>query len=92
MTVSLKQAIGLEKSGREDAGTIHGKTHLGRFGGDALTYYGRWTYKREEATRRGAKASFLIHTDSSAGNDDSICRCDTILAQLSSYLLCLYPC
>ena len=25
-----------------------------RFGGKALTYYGRWTYKYEEAMRRGA--------------------------------------
>ena len=32
------------------------------FGGTALTYYGRWTYKFEEAARRGAKACFIIHT------------------------------
>lgn len=32
-----------------------------------LTYYGRWTYKIEEAERRGAKAIILIHTDDSAG-------------------------
>src|SRR5450631_675272 len=33
------------------------------FGGKALTYYGRWTYKFEEAARRGAKACFIIHTN-----------------------------
>ena len=33
------------------------------FGGTALTYYGRWTFKFEEAARRGAKACFIIHTD-----------------------------
>src|SRR5262245_30868873 len=33
------------------------------FGGKALTYYGRWTYKYEEATRRGAKAVLIIHTN-----------------------------
>ncbi len=37
------------------------------FGGKALTYYGRWTYKYEEAARKGAKGVILIHTDASAG-------------------------
>ncbi|MFQ5701268.1 MAG: M28 family peptidase, partial [Acidobacteriota bacterium] len=37
------------------------------FGGKALTYYGRWTYKYEEAARRGAIGALLIHTDESAG-------------------------
>ena len=31
------------------------------FNGKALTYYGRWTYKYEEAARRGAVAAILIH-------------------------------
>lgn len=37
------------------------------FGGKALTYYGRWSYKYEEALRRGAAAVLLIHTDETAG-------------------------
>jgi len=37
------------------------------FGGRALTYYGRWTYKFEEATRRGAVAALIIHTTPTAG-------------------------
>jgi Zn-dependent M28 family amino/carboxypeptidase len=37
------------------------------FGGPALTYYGRWTYKYEEAARHGAKAVFIIHTTPTAG-------------------------
>jgi hypothetical protein len=37
------------------------------FGGKALTYYGRWTYKYEEAARRGALGAILLHTDQSAG-------------------------
>jgi len=37
------------------------------FGGRALTYYGRWTYKYEEATRKGAVAAILIHTTPTAG-------------------------
>jgi Zn-dependent M28 family amino/carboxypeptidase/peroxiredoxin len=32
-----------------------------RFGGPALTYYGRWTYKFEEAARRGAAGVLLVH-------------------------------
>jgi Zn-dependent M28 family amino/carboxypeptidase len=38
----------------------------GRFAGKSLTYYGRWTYKFEEARRRGAAGILLIHTDASA--------------------------
>jgi Zn-dependent M28 family amino/carboxypeptidase len=37
------------------------------FGARTLTYYGRWTYKYEEAARRGAVGAILIHTDQSAG-------------------------
>jgi Zn-dependent M28 family amino/carboxypeptidase len=37
------------------------------FGGRALTYYGRWTYKYEEALRRGAVAAIIIHTTPTAG-------------------------
>jgi len=39
----------------------------GFFGGPALTYYGRWTYKYEEAARRGAAAVLIVHTDATAG-------------------------
>jgi Zn-dependent M28 family amino/carboxypeptidase len=44
------------------------------FGGSALTYYGRWTYKFEEAARRGAKACFIIHTNATAGYPYSVVR------------------
>ncbi len=33
----------------------------GPFEGRAMTYYGRWTYKFEEAARQGAAAAFIIH-------------------------------
>lgn len=33
----------------------------GRFGGDALTYYGRWSYKFERALKAGAAACLVIH-------------------------------
>jgi Zn-dependent M28 family amino/carboxypeptidase len=42
------------------------------FGGKALTYYGRWTYRFEEAARRGAKACFIIHTRETAGYPYSV--------------------
>jgi Zn-dependent M28 family amino/carboxypeptidase len=37
------------------------------FGGKALTYFGRWTYKFEIAAKKGALGVLLIHTDASAG-------------------------
>jgi Zn-dependent M28 family amino/carboxypeptidase len=46
----------------------------GFFGGRALTYYGRWTYKLEEASRRGAAGALLIHTDASAGYGWNVVR------------------
>jgi Zn-dependent M28 family amino/carboxypeptidase len=40
---------------------------VGRFGGRAMTYYGRWTYKYEEAARRGAIGALVIHETEAAG-------------------------
>ena len=37
------------------------------FAGPSLTYYGRWTYKFEEAARRGAVAALIVHTTPTAG-------------------------
>jgi Zn-dependent M28 family amino/carboxypeptidase len=36
-------------------------TTTGPFSGRAMTYYGRWTYKYEEAARQGAAAAFIVH-------------------------------
>jgi Zn-dependent M28 family amino/carboxypeptidase len=38
-----------------------------RFGGRRMTYYGRWTYKFEEAARRGAIAALIVHDTEGAG-------------------------
>jgi Zn-dependent M28 family amino/carboxypeptidase len=38
----------------------------GPFGGKAMTYYGRWTYKYEEAARQGAAAALIIHDEAPA--------------------------
>ncbi|WBO21684.1 M28 family metallopeptidase [Sphingomonas abietis] len=37
------------------------ETGEGDFGGKAMTYYGRWTYKYEEGARRGAAGVLVIH-------------------------------
>ncbi|QNK00293.1 M28 family metallopeptidase [Dyella telluris] len=37
------------------------ETGVGDFGGKAMTYYGRWTYKYEEAARQGAAGMLIIH-------------------------------
>jgi Zn-dependent M28 family amino/carboxypeptidase len=65
-----------EKGWNDYAGIdMHGKTALilindpdyeqegltGLFNGRAMTYYGRWTYKFEEAARQGAAAALIVH-------------------------------
>lgn len=42
------------------------------FKGDTMTYYGRWTYKFEEAARQGAKACLIIHTTRAASYPFSV--------------------
>lgn len=37
------------------------------FKGNTMTYYGRWTYKFEEAARQGAKGCLVVHDDVPAG-------------------------
>ncbi|MFZ1676895.1 MAG: M28 family metallopeptidase [Saprospiraceae bacterium] len=37
------------------------------FKGNTMTYYGRWTYKYEEAARQGAAAIWIIHQTEMAG-------------------------
>ena len=44
-----------------------GEPVAGKFGGKTMTYYGRWTYKYEEAARRGAIAALVVHETAAAG-------------------------
>ncbi|WP_413665145.1 M28 family metallopeptidase [Microbulbifer sp. CNSA002] len=37
------------------------------FNGNAMTYYGRWSYKFEEAARQGAAGAIIIHENGAAG-------------------------
>jgi Zn-dependent M28 family amino/carboxypeptidase len=48
-----------------DPGFWAGDTTL--FKGKEMTYYGRWTYKFEEAARQGAKGCLIIHRTDAAG-------------------------
>ncbi len=47
-----------------DPGFHSGDANL--FEGKRMTYYGRWTYKFEEAARKGAAAAIIIHDDAGA--------------------------
>ena len=42
------------------------ETGAGDFGGKAMTYYGRWTYKFEEMARRGALGTIIVHESAPA--------------------------
>ncbi|HYX09765.1 MAG TPA: M28 family metallopeptidase [Bacteroidales bacterium] len=44
------------------------------FMGNAMTYYGRWTYKYEEAGRQGAAAAIIIHQTGAAGYPWSVVK------------------
>jgi Zn-dependent M28 family amino/carboxypeptidase len=59
-----------------DPGLYTGDSTL--FRGKAMTYYGRWTYKYEEAARQGAAAILIVHETTGAGYDYSIPRKSSI--------------
>ena len=44
-----------------------GEPVAGQFKGRTMTYYGRWTYKFEEAARRGAVGALIVHETEGAG-------------------------
>jgi len=48
-----------------DPGFATGDPEL--FNGRAMTYYGRWTYKYEEAARQGAAGALIVHETAAAG-------------------------
>ncbi|MCZ2156564.1 MAG: M28 family peptidase [Bryobacterales bacterium] len=51
-----------------------GRENPALFRGKALMYYGRWSYKFEEALRHGALGALIIHTDDTAGYDWNVVR------------------
>ena len=50
-----------------DFGAPGGHPVAGRFDANAMTFYGRWTYKFQEAARQGAAAVLVIHDTAGAG-------------------------
>jgi Zn-dependent M28 family amino/carboxypeptidase len=59
--VDLKGKIAICLVNDPDFAAKPGEDAYGKFGGAAETYYGRWTYKYEEAARRGALGLLIIH-------------------------------
>src|SRR5947207_15790172 len=51
-----------------------GKLDDKMFGGRAMTYYGRWTYKYEIAAKKGAAAAVIIHETGPAAYPYSVVR------------------
>ena len=58
-----------------------GEPVAGKFGGKAMTYYGRWTYKYEEAARQGAAGVILIHETAPASYGWEVVQNSNINAQ-----------
>ena len=64
--VDLKGKIAVCLINDPDFEAKPGEPVAGAFGGKAETYYGRWTYKYEEAARRGALGLIIIHETAAA--------------------------
>lgn len=77
---------GLDVKGRtvvvmiNDPGLYTGDTTW--FKGREMTYYGRWTYKFEEAARQGARGILIIHETEGAGYEYTIPRKSSISPRL----------
>lgn len=65
--VDLKGKVAVFLVNDPDFAAAANEPVAGKFGGRAMTYYGRWTYKFEEASRRGAVAALIIHETEAAG-------------------------
>lgn len=62
------------------------------FKGNTMTYYGRWTYKYEEAARQGAAAVIIIHEANMAGYPWNVVRTASSGAKLNLQSLDYTPC
>jgi Zn-dependent M28 family amino/carboxypeptidase len=65
--VDLKGKVAVFLVNDPDFEAQPGEPVAGKFGGKTMTYYGRWTYKYEEAARRGAVAALVVHETDAAG-------------------------
>ena len=65
--LDLKGKVAVFLINDPDFSAAKGEAVAGKFGGRAMTYYGRWTYKFEEAARRGAVAALIVHDAEGVG-------------------------
>ncbi len=65
--VDLKVKVAVFLVNDPDFEAVKGEDAIGKFGGKTMTYYGRWTYKFEEAARRGAIGALIVHDTPGAG-------------------------
>jgi len=65
--IDLKGKVAVMLVNDPDFEAAPGEPVAGKFGGRTMTYYGRWTYKYEEAARRGAIAALVVHETEAAG-------------------------
>ena len=65
--VDLKGKVAVFLVNDPDFEAAAGEDAKGKFGDRRMTYYGRWTYKYEEAARRGAIAALIVHDTPGAG-------------------------
>jgi Zn-dependent M28 family amino/carboxypeptidase len=65
--VDLKGKIAVVLINDPDFEAKPGEPVAGKFGGQAEAYYGRWTYKYDEAARRGAAGVLIVHETPGAG-------------------------
>lgn len=65
--VDLKGKVAVFLVNDPDFEAVAGDDAKGKFGDRRMTYYGRWTYKFEEAARRGAIGALIVHDTPGAG-------------------------
>ncbi|MGF7150482.1 Zn-dependent M28 family amino/carboxypeptidase [Sphingomonas zeicaulis] len=65
--VDLKGKVAIFLVNDPDFEAKPGEPAAGKFGDRTMTYYGRWTYKFEEAARQGAVGALIVHDTAGAG-------------------------
>jgi Zn-dependent M28 family amino/carboxypeptidase len=65
--VDLRGKVALFLVNDPDFEALPGEPAADKFGGKAMTFYGRWVYKYDEAARRGAIAAIIVHETEAAG-------------------------
>ena len=65
--VDLKGKVAVFLVNDPDFEAVAGEPVAGKFGGQTMTFYGRWVYKFEEAARRGAVGALIVHDTPGAG-------------------------